>query len=193
MEYSLMELISMLDEVVRKAQPVPLSKKSMVDVSQIDEIATEMRLVLPKEVQQAQNVVADKNRIINDAKREAEEIINRAETQRKHILDETDVMKQAHQRAMDTMRDAQAKADDTVSQGNIYIANRISNLEDTLIRSINEVQALKKRLEADDKRVAAAMQQRAAQKAQAQKAAAQQRAAAQQGQAQAQQGQPASK
>ena len=79
MDYSLLDLISMLDEVVRKATPVPLSKKSMVDVAQIDEIATEMRLVLPKEIQQAQNVVADKNRIISDAKREAEDIIRKAE------------------------------------------------------------------------------------------------------------------
>mgnify|MGYP003300012521 CR=1 FL=1 len=61
MEYSLLDLITMLDEVVRKAKPVPLSKNSMVDVGQIDEIATEMRLVLPKEIQQAQNALESLN------------------------------------------------------------------------------------------------------------------------------------
>ena len=81
MEYSLLDLISMLDEVVRKAAPFPLGKKSLVDVSEIDEIATEMRLVLPREIQQAQNIVADKNRIISDAKKEAEEIIRKAAAQ----------------------------------------------------------------------------------------------------------------
>lgn len=185
------EALDRIDSILDKGVRMPLSKNLMVDADAIAEIIDNLRLNMPRIFEEADNVIAEKNRIINDAKREAEEIINRAETQRKHILDETDVMKLAHQRAMDTMRDAQAKADDTVSQGNIYIANRISNLEDTLIRSINEVQALKKRLEADDKRVAAAMQQRAAQKAQAQKAAAQQRAAAQT--QQSQQGQPASK
>ena len=83
MEYnSLLDLISMLDEVVRKAAPFPFGKKSLVDAAEIDEIATEMRLVLPREIQQAQNIVADKNRIISDAKKEAEEIIRKAEQQR---------------------------------------------------------------------------------------------------------------
>ena len=31
MEYSLLDLISMLDEVVRKAAPFPFGKKSLVD------------------------------------------------------------------------------------------------------------------------------------------------------------------
>ena len=67
MEYNLLDLIAALEEVVKKAAPFPIGKKSLVDCTEIDEIATEMRLVLPREIQQAQNIVADKNRIISDA------------------------------------------------------------------------------------------------------------------------------
>lgn len=79
MEYNLLDLIAALEEVVKKAAPFPIGKKSLVDCTEIDEIATEMRLVLPREIQQAQNIVADKNRIISDAKKEAEAIISKAE------------------------------------------------------------------------------------------------------------------
>ena len=70
MEYNLLDLIAALEEVVKKAAPFPIGKKSLVDCTEIDEIATEMRLVLPREIQQAQNIVADKNRIISDARPE---------------------------------------------------------------------------------------------------------------------------
>ena len=86
MEYNLLDLIAALEEVVKKAAPFPIGKKSLVDCTEIDEIATEMRLVLPREIQQAQNIVADKNRIISDAKKEAEAIISKAEQQRREYM-----------------------------------------------------------------------------------------------------------
>ena len=110
MEYSLLDLISMLDEVVRKAAPVPFSKKSLVDASEIDEIATEMRLVLPREIQQAQNIVADKNRIISDAKKEAEEIIRKAEQQRSALIDQNSILQEARRRATEEIGAAQKRS-----------------------------------------------------------------------------------
>lgn len=91
MEYNLLDLIAALEEVVKKAAPFPIGKKSLVDCTEIDEIATEMRLVLPREIQQAQNIVADKNRIISDAKKEAEAIISKAEQQRRELIDQNSI------------------------------------------------------------------------------------------------------
>lgn len=137
MEYSLLDLITMLDEVVRKAKPVPLSKNSMVDVGQIDEIATEMRLVLPKEIQQAQNVVADKNRIISDAKREAEEIIRKAEQRRNELLDQNAIMKEARKRATEEISNAQARSNLIRSSTNEFTDKMLARVEELLAKDIN--------------------------------------------------------
>ena len=99
MEYNLLDLIAALEEVVKKAAPFPIGKKSLVDCTEIDEIATEMRLVLPREIQQAQNIVADKNRIISDAKKEAEAIISKAEQQRRELIDQNSILQEARRRA----------------------------------------------------------------------------------------------
>ena len=146
MEYSLMELISMLDEVVRKAQPVPLSKKSMVDVSQIDEIATEMRLVLPKEVQQAQNVVADKNRIINDAKREAEEIIRKAEQRRAELLNQNSITKEAQKIAAEEIRNAQNRSKLIRTSTNDFTDNMLGRVEELLSKDLQNLRLMRKTL-----------------------------------------------
>lgn len=160
MDYSLLDLISMLDEVVRKATPVPLSKKSMVDVAQIDEIATEMRLVLPKEIQQAQNVVADKNRIINDAKREAEEIIRRAEQRRNELLEENAIMKEARKRATEEISNAQARSNLIRTSTNEFTDKMLARVEELLAKDINNLRVMRKTLNSgNDIRIDPAKQQ----------------------------------
>lgn len=146
MEYSLLDLITMLDEVVRKAKPVPFAKTSMVDVGQIDEIATEMRLVLPKEIQQAQNVVADKNRIINDAKREAEEIIRKAEQRRNELLDQNAIMKEARKRATEEISNAQARSNLIRSSTNEFTDKMLARVEELLAKDINNLRIMRKTL-----------------------------------------------
>lgn len=160
MEYSLLDLISMLDEVVRKAQPMPFSKKSMVDVAQVDEIATEMRLVLPKEIQQAQNVVADKNRIINDAKREAEEIIRRAEQRRNELLEENAIMKEARKRATEEISNAQARSNLIRTSTNEFTDKMLARVEELLAKDINNLRVMRKTLNSgNDIRIDPAKQQ----------------------------------
>lgn len=173
MEYSLLDLISMLDEVVRKATPVPLSKKSMVDVAQIDEIATEMRLVLPKEIQQAQNVVADKNRIISDAKREAEEIIRKAEQRRNELLDQNSIMKEARKRATEEISNAQARSNLIRTSTNEFTDKMLARVEELLSKDITNLRVMRKTLNSgNDIQIDPAKQQamKAQQQAQAQKA-----------------------
>ena len=120
MEYNLLDLIAALEEVVKKAAPFPIGKKSLVDCTEIDEIATEMRLVLPREIQQAQNIVADKNRIISDAKKEAEAIINKAEQQRRVLAHAFDLHQLFHGRFQHGMQGSEP-VQQTMRQG-IYVA-----------------------------------------------------------------------
>lgn len=146
MEYSLLDLISMLDEVVRKAAPFPLGKKSLVDVSEIDEIATEMRLVLPREIQQAQNIVADKNRIISDAKKEAEEIIRKAEQQRKALIDENAILQEARRRATEEISAAQQRSSLIRNSTQDYTDKMLSRVEELMVKDVNELRILRKTL-----------------------------------------------
>ncbi len=168
MDYSLLDLISMLDEVVRKASPVPLSKKSMVDVAQIDDIATEMRLVLPKEIQQAQNVVADKNRIISEAKKEAEDIIRKAEQKRNELLDQNSIMKEARKRATEEISNAQARSNLIRTSTNEFTDKMLARVEELLAKDINNLRIMRKTLNSGSDIQIDPAKQKAMQQAQAQ-------------------------
>ena len=147
MEYnSLLDLISMLDEVVRKAAPFPFGKKSLVDAAEIDEIATEMRLVLPREIQQAQNIVADKNRIISDAKKEAEEIIRKAEQQRNALIDQNSILQEARRRATEEIGAAQKRSALIRNSTQDFTDKMLSRVEELMVKDVNELRILRKTL-----------------------------------------------
>ena len=81
-----LDLLDELEEIIEVAGNVPLSKKVVVDPNEISEIIKEIRVELPDEIQQAQWIMSERQRILEEAKNEYNSIINEAqEKAEKHI------------------------------------------------------------------------------------------------------------
>ena len=77
-------LIDELQEVVDSAFALPLSGgKMVVNVERLKDIISEMKANIPQEIRQAKNIVADRIKILSDAKKEAENIVQVAEARAK--------------------------------------------------------------------------------------------------------------
>ena len=97
-------LIDELDVILNKAWSLPLSSHSVVDVDKIKDIMYEIKAALPDEVRQAKAIVADRSKIISEAKREAESIIRLAEEKARGIINQDELVKQAKAKANDRAR-----------------------------------------------------------------------------------------
>src|ERR687896_345391 len=76
-------LIDKLDDVVHNARPVPLTDQVRVDREEIYDLLDQMRATIPEEIKQARWIVKERQEMLAEAKREAEEIIEDArETER---------------------------------------------------------------------------------------------------------------
>ena len=73
------DMLASIDEILEQSKSVPFSDKVMVERSEIMEITKEIRLRLPTEIEQSKWVLEEKNRILADAQKEAEEKIAQAE------------------------------------------------------------------------------------------------------------------
>lgn len=144
--YSIEELIGFIEEIVGNATRVPFNKKSMVDADGIEDILQQMRLSLPGEINQAKKVVQDKNRIISDAKREAEDIIRRAEMRRNELLDQNDLVKEAQRRATELMSEAQAHSNAVRSSTNSYADNMLARVEELMTKDLSGLRMLRKNI-----------------------------------------------
>ena len=80
------DMLASIDEILEQAKSVPIRDKVMVERNEIMEITKEIRLRLPTEIEQSKWVLEEKNRILADAQKEAEEKIAQAEEERGNMI-----------------------------------------------------------------------------------------------------------
>ena len=102
---SLDELVQILEE----AHGVPLSANCMVPRQRVLELLDELRDAFPAELDDAQDVLDQRDEIINDAEARANNTISTADEEAHRIVDE------AEARANHTVEDANAHAAGTVA------------------------------------------------------------------------------
>jgi len=97
-----MKVLDLLEEIVEicdTSAGVPLTNKIMVDKAELVEIVGDIRKALPDEIQQAQFIKDERERILNDAKEEYETIIKDAEQRAELLIDQNEITMRAKQRA----------------------------------------------------------------------------------------------
>ena len=103
-----LELLDEIEEIVDTASGFPLTGKIMVDAQEILEIVKEIRIELPDEIQQAQWIKNERQRILDEAKREYETVLRDAQRQAEALIENDDIILKAKVRADDIMRLAEA-------------------------------------------------------------------------------------
>ncbi len=99
-----LELLEEIEEIVDTASGFPLTGKIMVDGTELLEIVKEIRTELPDEIQQAQWIKNERDRILGEAKSEYQAVINDAKRQAEDLIDNDDIMVKAKNRAEELMR-----------------------------------------------------------------------------------------
>lgn len=141
--YAIEDLIDSLEDLIHNAMRVPFGKKSMIDVDKVAEIVSDIRISLPTEIKQAQNVVQDKNNIISEAKREAEMIIRKAEQRREELIESSDIMKEARRRSTEIISQAQNRSTDLRVSTNEFADKMLSRIETLLSGDISNIRVLR--------------------------------------------------
>jgi vacuolar-type H+-ATPase subunit H len=92
----ILSILESLEDLVEKSVSVPFSGKCMIDKEEILEIIKEIRLKLPDDIKQAKWVKEERQRILLEAQKEANEIIKDAENQISSLIDEHEITKKAN-------------------------------------------------------------------------------------------------
>ena len=87
-----LELLEEIEEIVDTAAGFPLTGKIMIDSEELLEIVREIRSELPDEIQQAQWIKNERERIIAEAKQQYEAVIDDAQKQADALLRTTTLL-----------------------------------------------------------------------------------------------------
>ncbi|MDR1953226.1 MAG: ATPase [Clostridiales Family XIII bacterium] len=103
-----LDLLDEIEEICETSAGMPLiSNKIVIDKAEMLEIVGEVRQALPDEIQQAQFIKNERQRILDEAKHEYELLIKDAEKQVEIMVDQSEITSQAKLRARDIIGNAE--------------------------------------------------------------------------------------
>ncbi len=125
-----------------KAQAFSGSKRIVVEKDVIDDMLVELRMRTPEEIKKYQKIIANKDDIINEAKRQAEETVTQAERQRSQLISESEIMKEAYAQSQKLLEDTQNEAQKIIDKATVDaddIRQGAMNYTDYLLQGVQEL------------------------------------------------------
>ncbi len=140
-------ILMVMEEMLDSAWSVPMSRgKSMVDVDKFRELIDDIRLHLPTEISKAQEIVADRTIILEDAKKDAEMVIRAAEERAKKLTDQNEIVKQAQAKANELVSNAQLQSRELKKVTSDYVDAMLHSSEEQLSKTLNELRSKRQAL-----------------------------------------------
>ena len=136
----ILSILETLEDLIEKSISLPFLGKCLVDREEILEIIKEMRLKLPDDIKQAKWVKEERQRILFDAQKEANDIIKDAEGKIAELVDEHEITQKAYEQANQIISNAQKNAREIRIGTKEYADNILGKLEEILKDTLEVIQ-----------------------------------------------------
>lgn len=134
------DALNLLDEMLDSSLSLPFSGgRCVVDIDRVRDIIDDVRMSIPAEIQQAENLLAQKESILSTANEQAESIIKKAEDRARVILAQDAAVKASQKKAAEIIAQAQTQSRDMRMATQKFADNILKNAEDSLTNSLGEI------------------------------------------------------
>jgi hypothetical protein len=148
-------LVDSLEQVLNDSTRVPLSAYLIVNEEKVYSLLDQMRVAVPEEIKRANRIEAEKDRILAQAKEEAERIRELSRQEAGELVRRDAIVNAAQNRAENIIERARRDAEALRQDADVYIMDVLNRLEEDLTRTLKVVQNGLQKVEADQQ---AAMQ-----------------------------------
>lgn len=133
-------LIDMIYERIEDAKaPALKPSMSIVDRDELLDLLDEIRSQLPAELRRAQELLASREKFVEDAKREVEHMMRQAELEAKTRISESEVMYAARERARQIVTQAEERSRKLYQVANSYAEDALARTEEAVQAALDEV------------------------------------------------------
>ncbi|MBR6014553.1 MAG: ATPase [Firmicutes bacterium] len=126
------ELLDEIDEIIDTASGFPMTDKVLIHSEEILEIVKQIRVELPEEMQQAKWIKDERQRILDDAKKEYEDILTKAQAQAEALIENDDIVVRAKKRADEIMTITEENCKNLKMQTFDYVDSILYNFQEKM-------------------------------------------------------------
>jgi len=135
----ILHLVDRLEELFNESRPIWLTHSVVVDEDRMLDLIDQMRVAVPEEIKKAQQIIAQRDRILAQAKEEANRTIALARDKAEKQLDDNEIIQAAKLRADEIIEQSQIEAEASQREADKYILETLTSLELHLDRMIAQV------------------------------------------------------
>ncbi len=114
--------------------------RAMVDVDKATDIVESIRQQLPKDLETARQIAADRERLLGEADAEAQHVVDQAHQQAADLVHQEGVYRTAERQARALLDQATARAEEIRARSDEYAMESLQSLEIRLAQTLSTVQ-----------------------------------------------------
>ncbi|MFD4722264.1 ATP synthase F0 subunit B [Streptomyces sp. NPDC058423] len=137
-----MDVQKKLDEIVEavgNARSMPMSASCVVNRAELLAMLEEVREALPGSLAQAQELIGDREQMVEQARQEAERIIQAAHSERGSLVSGTHIARHSQEEADRILAEARREAEEIRAEADDYVDSKLANFEVVLNKTIGSV------------------------------------------------------
>jgi vacuolar-type H+-ATPase subunit H len=131
-----------LDEIVSTvsgARSMPMSASCVVNRAELLAMLEEVRQALPGSLAQAQELIGDREQMVELARLEAERIISNAHAERGSLISDTEIARRSQAEADRILAEARKEAEEIRAEADDYVDSKLANFEVVLTKTLGSV------------------------------------------------------
>ena len=132
-------LLETIEEMLENAKSIPFSDKGIVDKEEMLEVIKEIRLKLPEELKQAKWVKEERQRILVEAQKEADDIVKEAENRIISMIDEHEITRKAYEQKAEIIETANEMSREISKGTKDYADGILQNIETALEQALETI------------------------------------------------------
>ncbi|MFF7126694.1 cell division initiation protein [Streptomyces sp. NPDC016566] len=137
-----MDVQKKLDEIVSMvsgARSMPMSASCVVNRAELLAMLEEVRQALPGSLAQAQELIGDREQMVEQARQEAERIIGNAHAERGSLISDTEIARRSQAEGDRILAEARTEAEEVRAEADDYVDSKLANFEVVLTKTLGSV------------------------------------------------------
>lgn len=135
----ILHLVDRLEELFNESRPVWFTHSVIVDEDRLLDLIDQMRITIPEEIKKAQQLLAQKDRIMAQAQEEGNRTIALAREKSDKLVEKDSITQAAQVRADQLIAQAKSECAQTKKEADEYVLQTLLNLEAELDKSMVQV------------------------------------------------------
>ncbi len=133
----ILDLIDDLEELVVQARRLP-GGNLVVDRKRMLDVIDQLRLNVPADLREAAQVLEQRDRIVQEARGQAQQVVDEAERERERRLAENALVREANERSQAMLREADARARQSVQEADATAAAHLNEAAEAATRQLDD-------------------------------------------------------